>query len=246
VAHCEDNSLLNGGYIHDGEYCRQHGHRGICSASEWKQIERDLNLVRETGCGYHICHVSTKESVALIRQAKREGLDVTCETAPHYLLMDDSYLREDGNFKMNPPLRSRADRDAMIEGILDGTVDMIVTDHAPHSAEEKSRGLEKSPMGIVGIETSLPLVYTYLVKTGVISIEKMVELMHTAPAKRFGIKSDIRRDFTVVDFDAQYTIDPDDFLSMGTNTPFTGWRVFGKTVLTVCGGKAAYIDKTRQ
>ena len=246
VAHCEDNSLLRGGYIHDGAYARAHGHRGICSESEWGQIRRDLALVRETGCGYHICHISTKESVALIRRAKAEGLDVTCETAPHYLLLDDAMLEEDGRFKMNPPLRSREDRQALLEGLADGTIDMIATDHAPHSAEEKSRGLEKSVMGIVGLETAFPLLYTYLVRPGLLSMERLVALLHTNPCRRFGLPTGITpqgaEDFTVFDPDAAYTIDPAEFLSLGRATPFAGWRVQGRCLLTVAGGKVAWND----
>ena len=243
VAHCEDNSLLRGGYIHDGEYAKAHGHRGICSESEWGPIARDLELVRETGCGYHVCHISTKESVDIIRKAKAEGLDVTCETGPHYLLLDDSCLQEDARFKMNPPLRSREDREALIEGIIDGTIDMIATDHAPHSAEEKGRGLEKSMMGVVGIETAFPLLYTGLVKKGVITLEKLIELMHTNPCKRFGIDLPMEENFTAFDLDAEYDIDPAEFLSMGRSTPFTGEHVFGRCKLTVADGHIAYIEK---
>jgi len=242
VAHCEDNSLLNGGYIHDGEYAKAHGHRGICSESEWGQIKRDLELVRETGCSYHVCHISAKESVELIRQAKAEGLDVTCETGPHYLVMDDSMLQEDGNFKMNPPLRGKADREALIEGIKDGTIDMIATDHAPHSAEEKSRGLEKSLMGIVGLETAFPILYTYLVKPGVITLERLVELLCTRPRERFGIETGERADFSLWDLDEAYTIDPEEFRSMGRNTPFAGWNVTGRCRMTVCGGQVVWTD----
>ena len=238
VAHCEDNSLLRGGYIHDGDYAKAHGHRGICSESEWGQIARDLELVRETGCSYHVCHISTKESVAIIRQAKAQGLDVTCETGPHYLVMDDSFLQEDGRFKMNPPLRDKSDREALIAGILDGTIDMIATDHAPHSAEEKARGLEKSAFGVVGIETAFPILYTYLVKPGILSMERLVELLCTAPRQRFGIP--LGEDFSIWDLDAQYKIDPDDFLSMGKASPFTGWEVQGRCMTTVCGGKPVY------
>ena len=240
VAHCEDNSLLRGGYIHDGTYCKEHGHKGICSASEWKAVERDLKLVRETGVAYHVCHVSAKETVELIRQAKAEGLDVTCETAPHYLLLDDSMLEEDGRFKMNPPIRDKSDRDALIAGIRDGTIDMIVTDHAPHSAEEKSRGLAGSPMGIVGLETSFPLLYTYLVLPGVITLPRLIELMSENPRHRFGIP-EREDDFTVFDLSARYKIDPDEFLSMGKSTPFAGWEVAGKCMLTVSRGKVAYL-----
>ena len=248
VAHCEDNSLLRGGYIHDGAYARAHGHRGICSESEWRQIQRDLELVRETGCSYHVCHISAKESVALLRQAKAEGLDVTCETAPHYLLLDDSQLEEDGRFKMNPPLRDKSDREALLEGLTDGTIDMIATDHAPHSAEEKSRGLEKSAMGIVGIETAFPLLYTYLVKPGILSLEKLVELLHTNPCRRFGVPTGVTAsavtDFTVFDLNASYVIDPEEFQSMGRATPFADWTVQGRCLLTVSNGKVAWSDGT--
>lgn len=242
VAHCEDNSLLHGGYIHDGEYAKAHGHRGICSESEWRPIQRDLALVRETGCSYHVCHISTKESVALIREAKAQGLDVSCETAPHYLCMNDSMLQEDGRFKMNPPIRSEADRQALIEGLCDGTIDMIATDHAPHSAEEKSRGLEKSLMGVVGIETAFPLCYTKLVKTGVITLEKLVELMHVNPVKRFHLPINPKDSFTLFDLDTQYAIDPETFLSMGKSTPFAGETVFGRCEMTVAKGNIAWID----
>ena len=246
VAHCEDNSLLRGGYIHDGAYAKAHGHRGICSESEWRPIQRDLELVRETGCGYHICHISTKESVDLIRKAKAEGLDVTCETGPHYLLLDDSCLQEDGCFKMNPPLRDKADREALLEGLADGTIDMIATDHAPHSAEEKGRGLEKSAMGIVGLETAFPLLYTELVKPGVISMERLMELLHDAPCRRFDLpQGEIdgpHADFTVFDLSASYPIDPADFLSQGKATPFTGWPVQARCLLTVCNGRLVWQD----
>ena len=243
VAHCEDNSLLHGGYIHDGAYARTHGHRGICSESEWRPIQRDLELVRETGCGYHVCHISTKESVDLIRKAKAEGLDVTCETGPHYLLLDDSCLQEDGCFKMNPPLRDKADREALLEGLADGTIDMIATDHAPHSAEEKGRGLEKSAMGIEGLETAFPLLYTELVEPGVISMERLMELLHDAPCRRFNIPTDTG--FTVFDLNDTYRIDPADFLSMGKATPFTGWEVQGRCLLTAAGETAVWYDADR-
>ena len=238
VAHCEVNELLRGGYIHDGEYAKQHGHRGICSESEWVQIERDLKLVEEIGCAYHVCHISTKESVEIIRQAKARGVDVTCETGPHYLVMDDSMLQEEGRFKMNPPLRSKEDREALIQGIIDGTIDMIATDHAPHSAEEKSKGLEKSAFGVVGIETAFPICYTYLVKTGIITMEKLMDLLVWNPRERFGLP--LGEDFSVWDLEAAYEIDPNEFISMGKATPFAGWQVQGKCLLTVCDGKVVY------
>ena len=238
VAHCEVNSLLRGGYIHDGAYAKGHGHRGICSESEWGQIARDLELVKKTGCAYHVCHISAKESVALIRKAKAEGLDVTCETGPHYLTMDDSDLQEDGRFKMNPPLRGREDREALVQGILDGTIDMIATDHAPHAPEEKSRGLEKSAFGVVGIETAFPILYTYLVKPGIVTLDHLVELLCVNPRKRFGLP--LGEDYSVWDLNAEYTIDPAEFLSKGRATPFSGWRVNGRCMATVCGGKVVY------
>ena len=238
VAHCEVNELLRGGYIHDGEYAREHGHRGICSESEWVQIARDLELVKEIGCKYHVCHISTKESVEIIRKAKAEGVDVTCETGPHYLVMDDSFLKEEGRFKMNPPLRSPEDREALVQGIIDGTIDILATDHAPHSAEEKAKGLEKSAFGVVGIETAFPICYTYLVKPGIITLEKLIDLLVTNPRKRFGIPCG--SDFTVWDLEAIDVVDPADFLSMGRATPFEGWQVWGKCVATVCDGKIVY------
>ncbi len=238
AAHCEDNSLLFGGYIHDGVYAKAHGHKGICSESEYGQIARDLKLAEETGCAYHVCHISTKESVALIREAKARGVDVTCETGPHYLILDDSDLQEDGRFKMNPPLRSAEDREALIQGIVDGTIDMIATDHAPHSAEEKSKGLANSPFGIVGLETAFSLMYTHLVKKGVISLERLVELMAINPRQRFGIP--LGNDFTVWKLNETVTVDTDKFLSMGKATPFAGDTLFGKCMLTVVDGKEAY------
>ena len=238
VAHCEDNSLLRGGYIHDGEYAAAHGHRGICSESEWGPIARDLRLVKETGCAYHVCHVSCKESVELIRRAKAEGVDVTCETAPHYLTMDDSVLQEDGRFKMNPPLRSAADREALVEGLLDGTVDCIATDHAPHSAEEKAKGLEKSAFGVVGLETAFPAVYTHLVKTGIVPLETVVRALTENPRRRFGIAAG--DSYTVWRLDESFTVDPNAFLTLGRATPYTGEILFGRCVLTVCDGKIVY------
>ena len=238
VAHCEVNSLLRGGYIHDGEYAKAHGHRGICSESEYAQIARDIELVREIGCPYHVCHISTKESVELIRRAKAEGLDVTCETGPHYLVLDDSCLKEEGRFKMNPPLRSAADREALVEGIKDGTIDMIATDHAPHSAEEKAKGLEGSAFGIVGIETAFPIMYTKFVKTGIITLERLVELMSINARKRFDIP--LGDSFSIWKLDEEFTVDPADFLSMGKATPFEGDRFFGVNLLTVHNGKTVY------
>jgi len=241
AAHCEVNDLLRGGYIHDGVYAAEHGHRGICSESEWAQIVRDIELVKETGCKYHVCHISTKESVDVIRKAKAEGVDITCETGPHYLVFCDEDLQEDGRFKMNPPLRSKDDRAALIEGIVDGTIDMIATDHAPHSAEEKGRGLEKSAMGVVGLETAFPAVYTHLVKPGIITLEQAVALMSDAPRARFDLPNG--DDFTVWDLDAECIVDPADFLSMGKATPFTGTKLFGKCVMTVHDGNIVYLDK---
>jgi len=238
AAHCEDNSLLRGGYIHDGAWAAAHGHRGICSESEWRPIARDLELAAETGCAYHVCHISCRESVELIRRAKRSGVDVTCETAPHYLLLDENDLREEGRFKMNPPIRSRDDREALLEGLTDGTIDMIATDHAPHSPEEKSRGLEGSAFGIVGLETAFPLLYTGLVRRGILSLDRLVELMAVAPRKRFGLP--LGADFCVWDLDEVSRIDPADFLSRGKATPFEGWEVFGKCVLTVMDGHPVY------
>ncbi|MBQ3817328.1 MAG: dihydroorotase [Clostridia bacterium] len=238
VAHCEDNSLLNGGYIHKGEYAKEHGHKGICSESEYSQIARDIELVRQTGCSYHICHISAKESVELIRNAKRQGLDITCETAPHYLVFDEGDLKEDGRFKMNPPIRSKADKQALIEGIIDGTIDMIATDHAPHSLKEKSKGLSGSAFGIVGLETAFSSLYTFLVRPGIISLEKLIELISLNPRKRFKIP--IKNDFTVWDLSEEYTVNAEEFLSMGKATPFSGMKLFGKCKLTVCDGKAVY------
>ncbi len=238
VAHCEDNSLLHGGYIHDGAYAAAHGHRGICSESEWGPIKRDLQLAEETGCPYHVCHISTKESVQLIRQAKRRGVDVTCETGPHYLVLDDSDLQEDGRFKMNPPLRSAADREALIEGVLDGTIDMIATDHAPHSAEEKAKGLEKSAFGIVGLETALPVMYTRLVKPGILPLEQLIRLLAINPRQRFGIP--LGDDYTLWDLDKSFTVDPADFLSMGRATPFAGDTLQGECIATLHNGKLVY------
>ena len=241
VAHCEDNSLLHAGYIHDGEYARAHGHRGICSESEWGPIKRDIALAEKVGCPYHVCHISTKQSVEIIREAKARGVNVTCETGPHYILLDDTCLKEDGRFKMNPPLRSPADREAILEGIIDGTIDMIATDHAPHSAEEKSRGLEKSAMGVVGIESAFALCYTYLVKTGKITLERLIKLLCDNPRERFNITTDVG--FTVFDISEELTVDPEEFLSKGKSTPFLGTKIYGRCIATVYNGRAAYLDK---
>ena len=244
AAHCEDNSLLEGGYIHKGEYAKLHNHKGICSESEWRKIKRDIELIRKTMCKYHVCHISTKESVELIRQAKKEGLPVTCETAPHYLVLDDMCLKEEGRFKMNPPIRSKEDKKALIEGLKDGTIDMIATDHAPHSKEEKSKGLEKSLMGVVGLEVSFPVLYTNLVKTGIITLEKLIELMNTNPRKIFGIGTEIKvgqkADISIFDLNKKYNIDSNTFLSKGKSTPFYGEEVFGECKMTIVGGKVVY------
>lgn len=241
VAHCEDNRLLHGGYIHDGAYARQHGHKGICSESEWGQIKRDLELVRRTGCGYHVCHVSAKESVELLRQAKREGLDVSCETAPHYLVLNDSMLQEDGRFKMNPPIRAEEDRQALLEGVQDGTIDLIATDHAPHSREEKAKGLAGSLMGVVGLETAFAVLYTELVLTGQLSLERLVECMAIAPRKRFQIP--LGDEFTVFSLDEPYTIDSETFCTKGRSTPFEGRRVYGRCLVTAVNGAAVWLDE---
>ena len=240
-AHCEDNSLLFGGYIHKGQYAKEHNHRGICSESEWGPIKRDLELAKETGCKYHVCHISTKESVDLIRQAKKEGVDVTCETGPHYLVLNDMDLQEDGRFKMNPPIRSESDRQALIEGVLDGTIDMLATDHAPHSYEEKAKGLEKSLMGITGIETAFPIVYTKLVKTGILPLELVIKMLTDNPRNRFGIKDDAS--LTIWNLSDEYKIDSNDFLSMGKATPFQNESVFGKCLMTVYGGNIVWQTK---
>ncbi len=238
AAHCEVNSLLHGGYIHDGDYAKAHGHRGICSESEWGQIERDIGLAKKTGCPYHVCHISTVESVELIRKAKADGVDITCETGPHYLVLDDTCLEENGRFKMNPPLRSPRDREALIEGLLDGTIDMIATDHAPHSKEEKCRGLEKSAFGIVGLETAFAVMYTHFVKTGIITLEKLIRLMCVNPRERFGLP--LGEDFSVWRLGENFTVDPSEFLSMGRATPFEGKELYGVCAATVCGGKTVY------
>ncbi len=244
VAHCEDDSLLFGGYIHDGEYAKKHGHKGICSASEYKPIERDVELVKKTGVKYHVCHVSAKESVEVIRQAKQRGADVTAETAPHYLVFNDQMLEDSGSFKMNPPIRSESDRQALVSGIKDGTIDMIATDHAPHSAEEKSKGLAKSLNGIVGLETAFSVIYTKLVKTGEITLEKLVQIMSINPAKRFGLDIEIKdgttANFAVFDLEKEYVINPKDFLSKGKSTPFENHKVFGECIMNVVNGKTVY------
>ena len=241
VAHCEVNELLRGGYIHDGRYAKEHGHQGICSESEWRQVERDIDLAYQTGCGYHVCHISTKESAELVRQAKKDGIDVSCETAPHYLLMDDSMLEENGRFKMNPPVRDASDREALLEGVCDGTIEIVATDHAPHSAEEKARGLEKSAFGIVGIETAFPLLYTCLVKKDVLSLDQLVRLLSDNPRKRFAIETDPGS--CVWNLEEEYPIDPADFLSKGKATPFEGWKVYGRCIGTQYNGNTVYSYK---
>ena len=243
AAHCEDERLLQGGYIHDGKYAREHGHRGICSESEWGPIKRDLRLAKETGCAYHVCHISCRESAELIRQAKAEGVDVTCETAPHYLLLDENDLQEDGRFRMNPPLRAKEDREALVEALLDGTIDMIATDHAPHSAEEKSRGLPGSAFGVVGLECAFPVLYTGLVRTGQLSLERLVGLMAIAPRERFGIPLP-EGDITEWDLERAYTVEPAEFLSMGRATPFAGRTVYGRCLRTAHRGQTVYEEKT--
>ncbi len=241
VAHCEVNDLLEGGYIHKGNYAKEHGHRGICSESEYKQIERDINLAKKVGVKYHVCHISCKESVELIRQAKKDGVDITCETGPHYLVMDDSFLQEDGRFKMNPPLRDKTDRLRLVEGIIDGTIDMIATDHAPHSFEEKSRGLEKSAFGIVGLETAFSVMYTHLVKNNVISLEKLIELLTVNPQKRFNIQDN---GFSIWDLNEEFIVDPEKFLSMGKATPFKGEKLFARCLLTVKNDNVIYMKNS--
>ena len=241
VAHCEVNELLRGGYIHDGAYAAAHGHRGICSESEWRQIARDLELAAETGCAYHVCHISAKESVRLIREAKKSGVDVSCETAPHYLVLDDGDLEEDGRFKMNPPLRDRTDREALLEGLLDGTIDCIATDHAPHSAEEMSRGLAGSAFGIVGLETAFPVLYTSLVTAGTVPLELLLDRLVTRPRARFSLP--LGTDFSVWDLNAEYAVDPAAFRSKGRATPFAGRTVRGRCLATFYQGTQVYAYK---
>lgn len=244
VAHCEDESLLCGGYIHDGEYARLHGHKGISSASEYRQVARDVELVRATGVQYHVCHISTKETVDIVRKAKAEGLPVSCETGPHYLAFCDMDLQEEGRFKMNPPIRSAADRDALIQGIKDGTIEVIATDHAPHSRREKTKGLAGSSMGVVGLETSFAAVNTYMVQAGHISLEKLVEIMSINPRKIFGLDRGIKigrkADFTVVDTHKQWIVNPAEFVSAGKFTPFEGVKLTGDVLLTVYDGELVY------
>lgn len=244
-AHCEVNDLLKGGYIHDGEYAKAHNHKGICSESEWAQIERDCRLAEETGCQYHVCHISTKESVDIIRRAKARGVKVTCETGPHYLTMCDMDLQEDGRFKMNPPLRSAEDRQALVDGVLDGTIDVIATDHAPHSADEKSKGLAKSAMGVVGLETAFAVLYTKLVKTGVITFEKLVEMMSVRPREIFGIEGGVIREgapanLCLLDTEKEWIVEPEKFVTMGRATPFENWKLQGENLLTILRGEIVY------
>ncbi len=244
AAHCEDNRLLRGGYIHDGRYAAVHGHKGICSESEWGQIRRDLELAAQTGCRYHVCHISCAESVELIRQAKARGVRVTCETGPHYLTLCEDDLQEDGRFKMNPPLRRAEDREALIEGLRDGTIDAVATDHAPHSAEEKSRGLAGSAMGVVGLETAFSVLYTDLVLTGLVSLERIIEALTSGPRGAFrlpgGLVAGTAADLTVIDPDAAWTVDPADFLSLGKATPFAGKAVRSRIILTLKDGKPVW------
>ncbi len=246
AAHCEDNSLLRGGYIHDGAWCHEHGHKGICSESEWGQIKRDLELAQLTGCRYHVCHISTAESVDLIRRAKDRGVRVSCETAPHYLALCENDMMEDGRFKMNPPLRSSADRDALIAGLNDGTIDAIATDHAPHSPEEKSKGLEHSAMGISGLETAFPVLYTYLVMSGKVSLQRILEALTSSPRKAFGLPPVLEEgaaaDIAIIDTRTEFTIDSSRFLSLGHSTPFEGKRVHGKVLMTLKDGVAVWKD----
>lgn len=248
VAHCEVNELLKGGYIHDGAYCRANGHRGISSESEWAQVKRDIELVEKTGCQYHVCHISTKESVELVRQAKAKGLPVSCETAPHYLVLCDEDLQDEGRWKMNPPIRSSEDRAALVAGLQDGTIEVIATDHAPHSAQEKSRGLEKSAMGIVGLECAFGVLYTHLVEKGIVSLEQLIDCMATNPGRLFGLGGRLQvgaaADFTVLDLDTTYVVDPEQFLSKGKATPFAGWSLRGRAAMTVVDGKVVYQDET--
>ena len=238
VEHCEVNDLLHNGYIHAGAYARAHGHRGICSESEWREVERNIRLSEETGCRLHICHISTNESVQLIREAKARGVKVTCETAPHYLLLDERCMGEDGCWKMNPPLRGVDDRMALLAGIQDGTIDVIATDHAPHTAEEKSRGLKNSAFGIVGIECAFPLLYTYLVRTGFITLERLVELMSTRAREITGLPQGTS--WATFEVETPYEINPDTFLSKGHSTPFAGWQVYGRCIETVYNGKTVF------
>lgn len=242
VEHCEVNSLLHNGYIHAGAYARTHGHRGICSESEWREVERNIRLSEETGCRLHICHISTKESVQLIREAKARGVKVTCETAPHYLLLNERCMGEDGCWKMNPPLRGVDDQMALLAGIQDGTIDVIATDHAPHTDEEKSRGLEHSAFGIVGIECAFPLMYTYLVRTGFITLDRLVELMSTRAREIMGLP--IGTSWATFEVETPYEIDPRRFISKGHSTPFAGWQVYGRCTETIYNGKVVFKETT--
>ena len=247
AAHCEDNALLRGGYIHDGAYARAHGHRGICAESEWGQIARDVKLAEETGCAYHVCHVSAKESVEVIRAAKRRGVDVTCETAPHYLAFTQDDLQEDGRFKMNPPLRDQADRDALIEGLLDGTIDMLITDHAPHSETEKSGPVEKTMSGIIGLETALALAVTNLVRPGHLTLLQLMEKMSLNPARLYRladpvIEAGAAADLVIFDPEEAWTVTEEELRSKSKNTPFLGQELFGRVKYTICGGKVVYKD----
>ena len=249
AAHCEVEELLKGGYIHDGEYAKAHGHKGICSESEWEQVKRDIEIAERVGCRYHVCHISTKETVQLVREAKARGAKVTCETGPHYLIFTDMDLKEDARWKMNPPIRSAEDRAALIEGIKDGTIDMIATDHAPHSVEEKSRGLKDSAMGIVGLETAFAALNTHLVKRGVITLERLVEIMSINPRKVFRIEGGInpgdRADVVLIDTEKEWRVDSENFYSMGKITMFDGREMVGDVAMTLHRGEIVYDNKTR-
>lgn len=250
AAHCEVEELLRGGYIHDGEYARKHGHKGICSESEWEQVRRDIEIAEKLGCRYHVCHISTKETVELVRQAKARGAKVTCETGPHYLIFTDMDLEEDARWKMNPPLRSAEDRAALIEGIKDGTIDMIATDHAPHTVEEKSRGLKDSAMGVVGLETAFAALNTHLVRKGVITLERLVELMSINPRRVFRIEGGIevgnRADIVLLDVERQWRVDSTKFLSMGKISMFDGREMVGDVAMTIHRGNVVYDNNTKQ
>lgn len=247
AAHCEDERYPLGA-INDSAYARAKGLSVNDPRSEWKQVERDIELLRQTGAPYHVCHVSTKESLALIRAAKAEGLDISCETAPHYLLLDDEQLRDEGGFRMNPPIRSPEDREALVAGLIDGSIDMIATDHAPHSEEEKAGGLAHSMNGIVGLETAFPLLYTHLVRRGLMPLEALIDRMHDAPNRRFHIPTALKvgepANLSIWDLGRQGRIDPAQFRSLGRSMPFAGWPVWGACLATFAGGRLVYTEDT--